>query len=194
MLLISQEYFGGHQQDVRLWKDVKTGFTHFAEKDVLLAKITPCFQNGKSCIAENLLSGYGAGTTELHVLRCIDLFTTYLLAFLKNPMFLEDASKNMTGTAGQQRVPTDYIKNTLFPLPPFAEQARIVAKVDELMALCAELKASREAPVKTDVGKIIAFPQQEQAPLAMVARGSTQEKPSKQLEVAIDDLFGDDFS
>lgn len=82
MSLISQEYFGGHQQEIRFWKEVKSNFSHFAEGDILLAKITPCFQNGKSCIARNLISGYGAGTTELHILRSILLDSKYLLLFL----------------------------------------------------------------------------------------------------------------
>lgn len=78
MTLISSDYFGGHQQEARKWGEVKQGFTHFAENDVVLAKITPCFQNGKSCIVKNLKSGFGAGTTELHVLRSLGVDPTYL--------------------------------------------------------------------------------------------------------------------
>ena len=144
MSLISQEYFGGHQQEIRFWEEVKSNFSHFAEGDVLLAKITPCFQNGKSCIAHNLLSGYGAGTTELHVLRSILVDSQYLLLFLKSPVFITVAAKNMTGTAGQQRVPTSYLKMFPFSVPPLAEQQRIVAKVDELMAMCDELEAAEK--------------------------------------------------
>ena len=88
MTLISSDYFGGHQQEARKWGEVKQGFTHFAENDVVLAKITPCFQNGKSCIVKNLKSGFGAGTTELHVLRSLGVDPTYLLNFLKSPEFL----------------------------------------------------------------------------------------------------------
>ena len=61
MTLISNDYFGGHQQETRKWGEVKQGFTHFAEDDVVLAKITPCFQNAKSCIVKNLKNGFGAG-------------------------------------------------------------------------------------------------------------------------------------
>lgn len=142
MASISSEYFGGHDQEVRVWDKVKSNFTHFAEGDVALAKITPCFQNGKSCLISNLCNGYGAGTTELHIIRCISLVPKYMLVYLKTPKFLAEGVINMTGTAGQQRVPTEYIKKCLFPLSPFAEQQRIVAKVDELMALCDELETA----------------------------------------------------
>lgn len=144
MALISQEYFGGHKQEKKQWKEVKSGFTHFVEGDILLAKITPCFQNRKSCIASNLVSGFGAGTTELHVLRCILLVPQYLFIFIRNPYFIEEAVKNMTGTAGQQRVPAEYLRRFLLPLPPKAEQQRIASKVNELMALCDELEAAEK--------------------------------------------------
>lgn len=192
MSLISQDYFGGHKQDTKLWKEVKSGFTHFAEGDVLLAKITPCFQNGKSCIAHNLCSGYGAGTTELHVLRSILVDSRYLLLFLKCPIFIKAAEINMTGTAGQQRVPTDYLRRFLFPLPPFAEQQRIVAKVDELMTLCDELKCVDKQPI--DHCNVISFPTKTEPddaePIKMAAQGKVAAQPSKQHTAALDDLLG----
>ena len=192
MPLISPEYFGGHQQEIKLWGELKSGFTHFAEGDVLLAKITPCFQNGKSCIAYNLHSGYGAGTTELHVLRCILIEAQYLLLFLKNPFFIAEAKRNMTGTAGQQRVPTEYLQQFPLPLPPLAEQQRIVAKVNELMALCEELKHVDAQPI--DHGHIIPFPATAEVnpdPIAMAARGDTDEF-SIQTQQAIDALLAED--
>ena len=192
MPLISSEYFGGHQQEIKLWGELKSGFTHFAEGDVLLAKITPCFQNGKSCIACNLHSGYGAGTTELHVLRCILIEAQYLLLFLKNPFFIAEAKRNMTGTAGQQRVPTEYLQQFPLPLPPLAEQQRIVAKVDELMALCEELKHVDAQPI--DHGHIIPFPATAAVnpdPIAMAARGDA-DKLSIQAQQAADALLPED--
>lgn len=192
MALISSEYFGGHKQEKRLWKDVKNGFTHFAENDVAIAKITPCFQNAKSCVMRKLENGYGAGTTELHILRCVEILPEYLLAFVKSPMFLLDGERNMTGTAGQQRVPTDYIANNRFPLPPLAEQSRIVAKVDELMALCDELKAAKVFDGKPATSNIVPFPQQdEDEELLMVAQGEVSGKLSNELKQAQEDLFGD---
>lgn len=199
MALISNSYFGGHHQEIRVWGKVKSGFTHFAENDIVLAKITPCFQNGKSCIVKNLKNGFGAGTTELHVLRCLQISPKYLLNFLKNPEFLRDGEKNMTGTAGQQRVPTSYIKNILFPLPPLAEQQRIVAKVDELMALCEQLKninPDSSLPL-ADIQKtlppleISTPPEPKEQQYAIAARGDISTTETKEHRQAIEDLFGE---
>ncbi len=137
---IASEYGYPHQHEPRTWGEIKKGYTHFAEGDVGLAKITPCFENGKSTVFRNLTGGIGAGTTELHVLRPILVDPDYVLLFLKSPDFIETGIPNMTGTAGQKRVPREYFANTPFPLPPLAEQHRIVAKVDELMALCDRLE------------------------------------------------------
>ena len=137
---IASEYGYPHQHEPRTWGEIKKGYTHFAEGDVGLAKITPCFENGKSTVFRNLTGGIGAGTTELHVLRPILVNPDYVLLFLKSPLFIETGIPNMTGTAGQKRVPREYFANTPFPLPPLAEQHRIVARVDELMALCDRLE------------------------------------------------------
>jgi hypothetical protein len=123
----------------------KKGYTHFAEGDVGLAKITPCFENGKSTVFRNLTGGIGAGTTELHIVRPIFVDANYILIFLKSPHFIETGIPKMTGTAGQKRVPFEYFAYSPFPLPPLAEQHRIVAKVDELMALCDRLETSLAA-------------------------------------------------
>lgn len=85
----------------------------------------------------------GSGTTELHVVRPLFVEPAYILVFWKCPFFIENGIPKMTGTAGQKRVPTDYFAHSPFPLPPLAEQHRIVAKVDELMALCDKLEMVR---------------------------------------------------
>ena len=126
-----------------LGSNIKQGFTHFAEGDVALAKITPCFQNGKSAVMQNLENGIGAGTTELHIFRPLigTVEPFYVLMYLKSPRYLSEGEEQMTGTAGQKRVPTSYFSHNPFPLPPLAEQQRIVARVDELMQLCDQLEA-----------------------------------------------------
>ena len=110
----------------RKWGEIKKGFTHFADGDVAFAKITPCFQNRKSMILENLPNGIGAGTTELKVLRVIgnSILQEYLLFFLESPYFVDEAT--FKGTANQQRIISGYLEKKLFPLPPLAEQQRIV--------------------------------------------------------------------
>ncbi|GEM48643.1 restriction endonuclease subunit S [Deinococcus cellulosilyticus] len=145
MSMISSDIGVDHSFETRKWKDIKTGFTHIANGDIALAKITPCFENAKSCVFKNLPNGIGAGTTELHVFRNSfgAVEPLYLLNFLKNPKYIADAIPFMTGTAGQRRVPTEYFTQTLFPLPPLPEQRRIVTKIDQLMARCNEIEALR---------------------------------------------------
>ncbi|UUZ62417.1 restriction endonuclease subunit S [Polaromonas sp. P1-6] len=144
MPMIAADYGTPNQHEVRIWRDIKTGYTHFAEGDVGLAKITPCFENGKSTVFRGLTNGIGAGTTELHVVRPVLLSADYILIFLKSSLYIATGIPRMTGTAGQKRVPTEYFTQTPFPLPPLAEQHRIVAKVDELMALCDQLEAAQQ--------------------------------------------------
>ena len=147
---ISQLYSGSIIAETRLWGSIKQGFTHFAEGDIVLAKITPCFENGKAVVMRNLKNGIGAGTTELHVCRPIlkSMSLDYIFIFLKSPYFSFEGQKNMTGTAGQKRLPTDYFATKAFPLPPLSEQKRIVAKVDSLMALCDRLESLQKKKVE----------------------------------------------
>ena len=143
MKMIPAEFGADAAHEVRPWGEIKSGFTHFSDGDVALAKITPCFENGKSTVFKALTGGIGAGTTELHVVRPVLVFAEYLLVFLKSPYFIETGVPKMTGTAGQKRVSTEYFSQAPLPLPPLAEQRRIVAKVDELMWLCDRLEAVR---------------------------------------------------
>lgn len=142
MPMVFAEYGTPNRHEKRQWREIKKGYTHFAEGDVGLAKITPCFENGKSTVFRGLTGGIGAGTTELHVLRPVLVNPDYILIFLKSPHFVQTGIPKMTGTAGQKRVPTEYFTSTPFPLPPLAEQHRIVAKVDALMALCDQLETA----------------------------------------------------
>ena len=144
MSMIAADYGVTCNHAVRQWGEIKKGYTHFAEGDVGLAKITPCFQNGKSTVFRNLTGGLGSGTTELHIVRPLFVDPNFVVLFLKSPHFIETGISKMTGTAGQKRVPTEYFAHSPFPLPPLAEQHRIVAKVDELMALCDRLEATQE--------------------------------------------------
>lgn len=147
MSLVPQKFGDPVKTDIRLWGEIRKGFTHFAENDVVLAKITPCFQNGKAAVMRSLRNRVGAGTTELHVFRPINGFICpeYVLIYLKSPKFLSEGITRMTGTAGQKRVPSDYFALNPFPLPPLEEQKRIVDKVDELMRLCDVLEERQQA-------------------------------------------------
>ena len=137
MALLADGYRSSYTYEIRSWKDIKKGFTHFATGDIGIAKITPCFQNRKSAIFTELKNGYGAGTTELSIVRVIGntISREFLLWFFKSAYFIENGVKSFTGTAGQQRINKDYLPHCVLPLPPLAEQKRIVAKVEELLPL-----------------------------------------------------------
>lgn len=132
--------------ETRRWGDIKKGYTHFADGDVAVAKITPCFQNGKACVMRGLAGGIGAGTTELHVLRPVAgvVEPLYMLMVYTSSAFVRGGVATFTGTAGQQRVSNEYFRYSPIPLPPLAEQKRIVAEVDELMALCDRVEAQQQ--------------------------------------------------
>ena len=118
----------GYLQDVidEEYGKVKKGFTYFKNNDVLFAKITPCMENGKGAIAEGLTNNIGMGSTEFHVLRPIEGKSNpfWLLALTRLPIFRERATKNMSGTGGQKRVPATYLENFMVGLPPIEEQNR----------------------------------------------------------------------
>lgn len=111
--------------------EVYKGYTYFKNGDVVLAKITPCFENGKSAIAQNLTNGIAFGTTELHVLRSQDSINNHFLYYLiKSDSFMKIAESEMYGAGGQKRVPEEFIKNFLIGLPPYYEQTAIAHYLD----------------------------------------------------------------
>jgi type I restriction enzyme S subunit len=120
----------------RALKDVVKGYTYFQRGDVLLAKITPCFENGKAAVVDDLPHSIGFGSTEFHVLRPEnDINSKYLFHLIWNPRFRFIGERNMTGTAGQKRVPVDFLKRYEIPLPPLPEQKRISAILDKADAI-----------------------------------------------------------
>ena len=145
MTLISDGFSNKHSYEVRLWGDVKKGFTHFQEGDIGIAKITPCFENRKSVIFSNLVNEVGAGTTELHVLRpfAYSEIKKYIYWFINTESFIQRGISHFSGAVGQQRVGKDILENTLFPLPPLSEQRRIVEKIEELLALVDDLETNK---------------------------------------------------
>lgn len=118
--------------ELRRYSEVAKGYTSFGENDVLFAKITPCMQNGKAAVASNLCNGFGFGSTEFHVLRSTgSVLPRWVFAFIRQPAFRSAAEASFTGSAGQQRVPADFLKTFPIPVPPLAEQERIVKLLDE---------------------------------------------------------------
>ena len=133
------------------WKEIKSGYTAFEDNDIAFAKITPCFQNRKSVIFNGLPNGIGAGTTELKILRTYGetINRYYALYFLESPYFIDEAT--FKGTANQQRIIVGYLENKLFPLPPLAEQNRIVDKIGILMPIIDKYSESQETLDKINV-------------------------------------------
>jgi type I restriction enzyme S subunit len=121
--------------EVRPFASVRKGFTSFRDGDVIMAKITPCAENGKAAVAAGLQNGIGFGSTEFHVLRpSRAVLAEYVYRFIRQESFRDEAAAEMTGSVGQKRVPAWFIEQSLLPLPPLAEQKRIVAKIDALLA------------------------------------------------------------
>lgn len=113
-------------------QDVIKEYTYFKENDILLAKITPCFENGKAGIARNLKNGIGFGSTEYIVIRANTdiVYPEWIFYHINSKEFLQEGKKHMTGTAGQQRISLDFVKQYQIPVPPLAEQKEILDKID----------------------------------------------------------------
>ena len=151
------EMFFKHKDTKRL-DEVTTSYTYFKDGDVLLAKVTPCFENGKAGIARDLRNGIGFGSSEFYVLRPTgDLLPQWVFMFAATPAFRAWATPQMTGTGGLQRVPRSVVESYQIPLPPLATQQAIVAEIEAEQALVA---ANREL--------ITRFEQKIQATLARV--------------------------
>lgn len=142
MSMISEEYGSVPKYEERRWKDVKKNLTPIATGDVVLAKITPCFENSKAGIIGDMPNRIGAATTEVHVFRQDDNLVCgkYVYLWFKSPIYLKIGQTRMTGTVGQKRVPTDFFASFVMPLPPLSEQRRIVEKTAELLDLVTQLE------------------------------------------------------
>lgn len=151
MEAISAGYGSEFRYYEKKWGEIKSGYTAFADNDIAFAKITPCFQNRKSVIFEGLPNGIGAGTTELKILRTYGetINRWFVLYFLESPYFIDEAT--FKGTANQQRIIVGYLENKLFPLPPLAEQERIVGKIGLVMPIIDKYSKSQELLDKMNV-------------------------------------------
>jgi restriction endonuclease S subunit len=118
--------------------EVTTSYTYFKDGDVLLAKVTPCFENGKAGIVRGLHNGIGFGSSEFYVLRSMDaVLPEWVYMCVTNPAFRALAVPQMTGTGGLQRVPRSVVEAYRIPLPPIAAQKAIVGDIEAEGALVA---------------------------------------------------------
>lgn len=135
MKLIEDGLVNNHSYETKKWGEIKKGYTHFQSGDIVIAKITPCFENLKSAIIKDLPNTTGAGTTELFVLRpyLSKVDKNYLLWLFKSPYFVKGGVSSFSGTAGQQRISRTFLENFLVPLPPINEQKKIVEKINKFI-------------------------------------------------------------
>ena len=126
--------------EIKEYREVKKGFTYFQNGDVLFAKITPCMENGKGAVARMLENGIGFGSTEFHILRPKDgnVLSKWIYYLLSWSNFRKEAENNMTGSAGQKRVPKSFLENYNVMLPPLEKQKNQIdslAKIDDVITL-----------------------------------------------------------
>lgn len=132
-------------KQTRPLREVAGSYTYFADGDVLLAKITPCFENGKLGIAAGLSNGVGFGSSEYFVLRPrANLTPEWLFHFLSRDTFRVEGAGQMAGAVGHQRVAKEFIERSQIPIPAVAEQRRIVAILDDVFAAIATARVNTE--------------------------------------------------
>jgi len=125
------------------YEQVKSGYTGFLKGDVLFAKITPCMENGKIALIDKLPSQIGFGSTEFHVVRpSKEINEKYLFYFLVQRRLRSFAKREMTGSAGQLRVPKSFLQNLRISFPPIPEQRAIVSAIESRFAVCDKLAQS----------------------------------------------------
>ncbi len=130
----------------RTFAQVKKGFTYFSDGDVLFAKITPCMENGKAALARNLRNGVGFGSTEFHVLRASSqVRAEWIYALVRLPIFRARAKASFTGSAGQQRVPADYLRQFMVPVPPLETQNNFADCINTIISRVGMISSARES-------------------------------------------------
>ena len=135
--------------EVRDLESVYNGYTYFADGDLCVAKITPCFENGKGALAEGLTNGVGFGTTELHIIRPEEsIDRRYLFYVTISDDFRKLGESEMYGAGGQKRIDEGFIKDWMPPLPPLNTQQRIAQFLDEKTAQIDYIAARVEASVE----------------------------------------------
>lgn len=131
-----------HLTEIRKYEDVLKGsYTPFINGDVIFAKVTPCMENGKIAIVDNLKNGIGFGSSEFHVLRAGDkVCNKFIFYYLVQDRFRHEAANEMTGAVGLRRVPKQFIENYFIPLPPLKDQQLIVDELESKLTVCDKIE------------------------------------------------------
>jgi type I restriction enzyme S subunit len=132
---ISDGFNRDYLYDVQTWEKASKNHTKFSDGDVAFAKISPCFENRKSFIAENLPNGIGGGTTELIILRQPNMLPDYTYLLIIDQRFIKAGSRSYKGTVGQQRITGNFVYEYVIPVAPIEEQRRIVKIVNEAFTI-----------------------------------------------------------
>ena len=140
---IDKKFFGSEKESVL--ENVYSKYVYFEDDDVVIAKITPCFENGKIGVASGLKNGIGFGSSEFIPFRCNDdLCPAFLYHFMDRDTFRNEGSRLMTGAVGHKRIPKDFYEEFSIPIPPLEEQERIVEVLDEAFAAIDRAKTNIE--------------------------------------------------
>lgn len=132
----------------RKMSEVIKGYTYFRDGDLLIAKITPCFENGKIGIAKDLTNGVGFGSTEYIVIRAGEgVLAEWIYQFLSLPFVREQGKELMTGAVGHKRVPKEYLEKLLVPIPSIEMQRELLEKLDEKLDDFAQCEAMLEQQI-----------------------------------------------
>lgn len=128
--------------ETRKYCEVKKGsYTYFEDNDILFAKVTPCMENGKIAVAQNLKNGIGYGSSEFHVIRCSkDVLNKYIFYYVVQERFRKNAAAAMTGAVGLRRVPKSFLEESQIPIPPLPEQLKIVEELESRLTVCDNLE------------------------------------------------------
>ena len=174
------------------YSKVKKGYTYFENGDVIFAKITPCMQNGKHAVVNDLIDGFGFGSTEFHVIRASEeIIPEWIHYYLRRKQTLDAALKTFTGAVGQQRVPDAFLANLEIPVPRPETQRKIAAR---LKAQLAEVETARQAAqvqlsdtrllrarmLKAFFAELDAAPKKKLGDYAKTTSGSTPSRGNKQ--------------
>jgi restriction endonuclease S subunit len=142
----------------KLLSEVYKGYSYFQDNDILVAKVTPCFENGKGGIVRNLKNGIGFGSTELHIIRPSDkVLPEYIYPYISSTEFLTNGKDKMTGTGGLQRLPIHFVADFKIPLPPLSVQQAIVAEIEQERKIVdgnKRLIALYESKIKRVINKV----------------------------------------
>lgn len=157
-------------KEEKLLSEVITGYTYFADNDVLFAKVTPCFENGKAGIAKDLKNKIGFGSSEFFVLRANEkVLPIWLYLNIKSLKFSVEGKSQMSGTSGLQRIPREFVTTYQIPLPTLSEQKTIVKAIEEEMQLVnanKRLIELFEQKIKTKIGEVWGVKEEETLSMA----------------------------